>query len=391
MKSKILFYLILITLLALLIPAVHAQTFSVIHSFSGTGAEGGAPTAGVAIRGNALYGTTGANCGTVYQLAQSGSNWLFSTLATLAHNCHPAATASFGPDGHLYGTSEAGGNPGGGTVFKLTPPIGICRTIACYWAVTDVHDFDFNTEGYDPRGDLAWDQQGNIYGTTVYDFTYGWGTVYELTPSGNGYTESILHNFTGSGPDGGHPIAGVILDPKGNVYGTTSQTDFDKYGTVFEESYVIGVGWTHRVLYSFQGNGDGGGPSRLTIDSAGNLYGATSQAGNYGGTIFELSPSGNSWAFTVLYTFPPGTQAGGVVFGPDGALYGPGGPGAYQNGSIFKLTKTQNGWQYSTVHDFSGSDGTYPSNVAFDSQGNMYGTTNQGGTYNNGVVWMLKP
>jgi uncharacterized repeat protein (TIGR03803 family) len=168
MKSKTLFCLVVFTLFTSLIPAVHAQTFSEIYSFKG-GADGHGPEGGVTIRGNTLYGATSSNSCTVYQLTNTGSDWLFSTIADLPSNCLPLARVVFGPDGHLYGTSNGGGAFGGGNVFKLTPPAGPCRNAACYWAVSDLHDFllDSKTDGDHPgTGDLIWDQQGNIYGTT---------------------------------------------------------------------------------------------------------------------------------------------------------------------------------------------------------------------------------
>ena len=398
MKSKILFYLILLTFFASLIPAVHAQTFSVIHTFTG-GAGGGWPSAGVTIRGNALYGTTFGdygNCGTVYQLTHSGSKWLFSTLAALPHNCSPAARVVFGPDGHLYGTS-GGGTFGQGTVFKLTPPVGICSTVACYWTITDLHDFAY-TDGADPKGgDLIWDQQGNIYGTTDGGGTYGGGTVYELTPSGNGYTESVLCNFPC--PDGAFPWAGLVLDNKGNLFGTTGQGGYG-VGTIFELSYVVGVGWTEQVLYSFQDASDGRYPvAGLIFDSSGNLYGTTNLGGSGGaGTVFELSPSGDAWTFKLLYSFSgPENWACGpsatLTMDGTGNLYGTTACGNYTSGSVFKLSNTENGWVYTSLHDFTGgTDGRSPSsNVTFDTEGNLYGTTGQGGTYGRGVVWMITP
>ena len=423
MKSTIR-YLILLTFLASLIPAMHAQTFSVIHTFTG-GTDGAGPYAGVTIRGNALYGTTHGfyvNCGiengTVYQLTHAGSNWLFSTLTNVPHDCWPESRVVFGPDDHLYGTSEQGGMYHAGTVFKLTPPAGICSTIACYWTVTDLHDFGSGTDGIAPEyGDLIWDQQGNLYGTTVYGGTSsncnggGCGTVYQLTPSGNGYTESVLYSFQGT-PDGELPFGGLVLDKKGNLFGTTEWGgDWGCFyniwqftcGTVFELTYVVGVGWTEQVLYKFQSTGDGGywPLAGLIFDSAGNLYGTTIYGSSDGGSVFELSPSGDTWTFKVLYRF---TDCYGplAALSMDGAgnLYGTGNQGGkYDHGCIFKLSKTVNGWVYTSLHDFTGgTDGAGPqSNVAIDTDGTLYGTTVNGGdpncsgNFGCGVVWMIKP
>ncbi len=314
MKFKTLFYLTLLTFVASLIPAVHAQTFSVIHSFTG-GTDGKTPQAGVTIRGNALYGTTSGegsewSCGTVYQLTHSGSNWRFSTLSDLPYNCNPFARVGFGPDGHLYGTSMYGGTYYLGSVFKLTPQVGPCKDAACYWTVSDLHDFGAGTDGQTPIGDLIWDQQGNIYGTTKFGggssncLNGSCGIVYELTPTGNGYTETVSTDF--SGPDGDYPYAGLVFDNKGNLFGTTSYGGSNGDGTVFELTYVPGVGWTEHVLYSFQNASDGYFPyGGLMCDSAGNLYGTSYYGGSGGGgTVFELSPSGNTWTFKLLYSFP---------------------------------------------------------------------------------------
>jgi uncharacterized repeat protein (TIGR03803 family) len=258
MKSKTLFSLVVLTLFASLIPAVNAQTFMVIHSFTG-GAGGEVPIAGVTIRGNSLYGATSGNCGIVYQLTNTGSDWLFSTLATLSNSCNTQARVVFGPDGHLYGTSYWGGAYNAGTVFKLTPQVGPCENAACYWRVGDLHDFASGTDGGLPgAGDLIWDQQGNIYGTTSWgghtsfncNGGNGCGTVYQLTPSGNGYTENVIYRFLG--PDGDGPWDGLVFDNKGNLFGTTSGGGANDDGTIFELTYVVGVGWTEHVLYSFQ-------------------------------------------------------------------------------------------------------------------------------------------
>jgi uncharacterized repeat protein (TIGR03803 family) len=390
---------------------MHAQTFSVIHNFNNYGLGSEAPKAGVTIRGNALYGTTfgdSYHCGSVYQLTHSGSNWLFSTLAVLSDACNPLASVVFGPDGHPYGTTYAG-RTYHGTVFKLTPPVGVCKDAACYWAFSDLHDFALGTDGAEPYfGDLIWDKQGNIYGTTGDGGTFGLGTVYELTPSGNGYTESILYNFSG-GADGLEPTGGLVFDKNGNLFGTTAGggTGDDGYGagTFFELSYVVGVGWTEHVLYDFQSATDGGGPmAGLIFDSAGNLYGTTRNGGSGGGgTVFELSPSGDSWTFKLLYSLSGGNFCGPyATLAMDGAgnLYGTSAcNGIYSQGNVFKLSNTQNGWVYTSLHEFTGgSDGGGSSGgVLIDSDGTLYGTAATGGDMNCafglscGVVWMIKP
>ena len=398
MKSKTFFYLILLTFFASLIPTMHAQTFSVIHSF--TGADGTEPNAGVTIRGNVLYGTSngyGNGNGTVYQLTHSGSTWQFSKIAVL-RNLYFPNSVDFGPDGHLYGTASQGGAYGGGSVFKLTPQVGTCWDAACYWTVTDVHDFGSGTDGsYAGNDDLLWDQQGNLYGTTIWGGMSGDGTVWELTPSGNGYTESVLHSFTGA--DGAIPYPALIRDNKGNLFSAASNGGANGYGNVYELTYVPGVGWTEHVLYDFQGAEDGANPyGALIFDSAGNLYGTTGVGGSGGGgTAFELSPSGNTWTFKLLYSFSQASYLGSVrALTMDGAgnLYGTTySDGVNQCGNVFKLSNTENGWVYTSLHDFTrGSDGGGPaSNVRIDTDGTLYGTALWGGDHGYGVVWMIKP
>ena len=407
MKSKPLFYLILLTFLTSFIPVAHAQTFSVIHTF--TAAEHTNPTTGVTIRGNALYGTLwGPSCGAVYQLTHSGSNWIFANIALLSYkSCSPYARVVFGPDGHLYGTANDIGTYYGGNIFKLTPQAGPCRDLRCLWNLNVVHQFGSGKDGKNPSyGDLIWDQQGNMYGTTQNGGKSGNGAVYQLTPSGSGYTESVLYSFTG-GADGAYPNAGLVLDKNGKLLGTTVRGGSNDAGTVFELIYVPGVGWTEHVVYNFQNASDGEVPiGGLIFDSAGNLFGTSFDGGSGGGgTIFELSPSGNTWTYKLLYSFTGGRWGGPMAtLTMDGAgnLYGTTFVGGlYNNGSVFKLANTQNGWLYTSLHDFTGgADGGYEvrSNVVIATDGTLYGTTAGGGDKGQGcfgsgcgVVWMIKP
>jgi len=412
MKLKTFASLILITLAALLLPAAHAQTYTVLHNFTG-GVDGGYPYAGVTIKDRTLYGTTaygGSSFGidgngTVYQVKSLGSKWsttpvlIFQTAGGQA----PFARVVFGPDGQLYGTTANGGNSiYSGVVFSLTPPP---RTLAAAiywpWSETLVHQFQDFPDGAQPiGGDLTWDQQGNIYGTTSRGGQNLLGTVYELTPSDNGYTANVLYSFQDSSES--LIRSGVIVDHNRNLFGTAVGGFFSDHGKVYELSYTPGVGWVKTDIYNFQNGTDGGGPAGgLVMDNAGNLYGATWIGGSgNGGTIFELSPTGNTWTFKLLYSLsgPSGENCGphqSLTIDAAGNLYGTTYcDGATSYGSVFKLANTANGWVYTTLHDFAVNDdgGANPnSQVTIDTDGTLYGTTSIGGPGRYGGVWMIKP
>jgi uncharacterized repeat protein (TIGR03803 family) len=414
MKLKTLVCLSLITLIASFGAAAHAQTFSVIHAFAEP--NGAFPLSGVTIRAGVLYGTTiclrglDNNCitGTVYQMVPVGSNWYYTPILLFSGDVEtPQARVVFGPDNRLYGTTLNGGGPQGqGAVFSLTPGPTICTTANCFWVENVLHLFTGSPDGGRPGyGDLVWDPMGNIYGTTYYGGTSNRGTVFQMTKSGNDWTEAPIYSFTG--PDGDQPWGGVILDGSGNLFGTTAAGGLYLGGTVFQLTYTQDSGWTETMLYNFQGPSDGQSPiAGLVRDSSGNLYGATSDGGvGVGGTVFELSPVGNSWAFTLLYSFtgPLEHNCGpyaSLTIDNSGSLYGTTKcDGANKLGNVFKLTKTQNGWEYTSLHDFSGTDGAYPiSNVTIDTDGTLYGTASVGGNSSCypegdgcGTVWMIRP
>ncbi len=382
-----------------------AQTFNVLHTFTG-GQDGAIPVAGLTMdRAGNLYGTSfrggAAGFGTVYQLKPKPSGWVFNVLYSFAggsDGANPSSGVIFGPDGALYGTTYRGG-AGYGTVFRLRPPATFCRAVSCPWGEAVLYRFEAGADGANPEGDLIFDRAGNIYGTTNDGGgSDNAGTVYELTPSGGDWRESVLHSFSFNLPDGAYPQSGVILDSAGNLYGTLPAGGFGAPGTVFELTYVAGFGWTESILYSFQGGSDGGIPyAGLIFDSSGNLYGATSSYGTGGGgTVFELTPSGSNWTYTVLYSFTGGSGPwDSLVMDQNGNLYGTTfGGGANSLGSVFKLTPTpQPPWTYTSLHDFTnGSDGAHPfSNVVFDTSGNLYGTASSGAQYGYGVVWEITP
>jgi uncharacterized repeat protein (TIGR03803 family) len=214
------------------------------------------------------------------------------------------------------------------------------------------------------------------------------------------WTEKVLHSF-GNGTDGVSPQAGLISDAAGNLYGTTSSGGtYTYYGTVFELTPTAGGGWTEQVLHSFNNNGtDGLYPSSgLIFDAAGNLYGTTSGGGDYScngssqcGTVFELSPTeGGGWTETVLHSFGNGTDGivpyANLVFDTAGNLYGTTQyGGTYGGGTVFELSPTAGGGRTEQVlysFNCTGPDGCWPeASLIFDAVGNLYGTTSYGGTY----------
>ncbi len=405
---------ILFALTVVTSPAAQAQTYNVLYNFTG-GLDGAHPYAGVTMdaAGN-LYGTANAGgdltcnpphgCGTVYALKHRGSGLVFNPLYTFGVGPDggiPAAPVVFGPDGALYSTTSYGGTNGRGTVFKLRPSPTACKTAICPWSENLLYSFQggANGDGSNPIG-LVFDHAGNIYGTTSGGGSYGGGTVYQLTPSGNGGTESVLHAFGGAG-DGSLPYRSVmIFDNGGNLYGTTALGGSNSYGTVFQLT-PSGSGWTEKVIYNFTDGNDGGYPyAGLILNQSGNLYGATTDGGTGGGgTVFELSPSGGGWTYSVLYsiTGPLGDQCGpawALIMDAGGSLYDTTQcDGANNLGSVFKLTNTGGIWTYTLLHDFTnGNDGGYPaSSVTLDASGNLYGTTGYGGANGQGVVWKITP
>jgi len=386
-----------------------AQTFKVIHSFTGLNGDGANPYAGLTMdKAGNFYGTTslggGTGNGTVFKAAKKGAGWIVTPLYTFQgppDGASPEARVIFGPDGSLYGTTYFGGTCGQcGTVFSLKPFPTACVTALCGWQETVLYNFTGGSDGMNPAlGDLIFDQAGNLYGTTTGGGAYGYGTVFELVRSQGGWTESVLYSFTGRS-DGSQPFAGVIFDKAGNLYGTTAYGGDYTWGTVYELT-PSGSGWTVNVLHAFQGGSDGANPfGGLIFDQSGNLYGSNWYAGQYeGGTVFKLTPSNGSWTYSVLYSFdgigPYGSVANLVMDGA-GNLYGTtlnDGHGKYGEGNVFEMTPSGGSWTYTSLYDFTGlNDGAEPiCNVTFDAKGNLYGTTYYGGADGYGVVWEITP
>ena len=334
-----------------------------------------------------FYGTApvgGVNTdshGTVFKITPAG-------VVTNLHNFSgpdgllPAAGLVQGTDGNFYGTTTQGGTtyvdgntPGNGTVFRITPA-GVLTTL---------HSFTgYPADGQDPLGTLIQGSDGNFYGTTAGGGTVEGGTVFRMTPAG-GLT--ILCSL-GNGYDGAQPYAGVIQGSDGNFYGTT-RLGGNGAGTVFQ---VTPAG-AYTTLYSFAylGTTAGSDPiASLVQGSDGNFYGTTETNGVDGaGTVFRITPAG---AFTSLYSFTGNNQTldGALIQAKDGNFYGTtyyG--GAHSVGEVFQLTPAG---VVTTVYSFGDlpTDGVGPAAALVQgSDGNFYGTTQTGGSGNDGTIFEL--
>ena len=381
------------------IPAAQAQTLTVLHNF--TYGDGAYPFAGVTLdQQGRIYGTAADGgshqAGVVYRLAREGEGWVLSPIYTFQgepDGAGPDSKVVFGPDGLLYGTTYGGGAEGFGTVFSLQPPATVCKTALCPWHETILYSFTGGADGANPEyGDLSFDQAGNIYGTTYAGGSDGNGVVFKLSRSGSGWTETALWRFSGAN-DGAYPLSGVMFDNAGNLYGTTSYGGASRLGTVYELSPTQS-GWSETILYSFTNSDTGGGSGGLIMDARGDLFGITGEVG----AAYELTPQDGSWSFTLLQSFSGGgypPSLASPTFDSQGNLYGPVPSGGDGFGEIFKLTPSDNQWIYSPFYQFdtcNNGNGCFPIGaVTFDANGNMYGTTEDGGAGGEGTVWEITP
>jgi uncharacterized repeat protein (TIGR03803 family) len=371
-------------------PLAQAQTFSVVHNFSG-GSDGGVPYNGFTMKGKMFYGTASvggtANAGVFFKMNEKGEETVLHNFSGGADGANPEGELIKDKSGSFYGTTTAGGAAGAGTVFQIT---GKKETV--------LYSFAGGTDGAVPVAGLTMDAAGNLYGTTSQGGANGNGTVFELAApktKGGSWTESILYSF-GTGTDGSVPIGGVSFDAAGNLYGTNSAGGSYGYGTVFQ--LVPGTPWTENILHEFQNADDGSVPyAGLVSDSNGNFYGAATQGGaNGGGTVFELTSSGGTWTFTVVYSVPGWGISGtfrNLVLDASGNIYATTHcDGAYNAGTVYELSPSGGNWTYNLLYNFTGgADGQYSVSNLVLSEGKLYGTTLFGGANGNGVVYEVTP
>lgn len=334
--------------------------------------------------------------------------------------------------GQLY-AAETGGN-----LYTLNLSTGVATLVTTtgqdFWGLalppmtyTVIHNFTGGLDGANPWAGLTPDQSGNLYGNTegggsgscIFYSQSGCGTIFKLSRRNGNWTFGPLYSFLG-GTDGEFPVRPLVFGPNGTVYSTTSgggegtctpQGQANGCGTVFNSApsptppRTPLPKWNETTLYRFSGGSDGGIPvSPVVFDHAGNMYGTAAVDGANGfGTVFKLTPSGNSWVQSTIYNFAGGSDGAepldGLVLDAAGNLYGTttagGGSASCTNGcgTVFELSPNGSGWTERVLYRFQGpTDGENPNaGVAMDAAGNLYGNTWQGGPGGGGTVYKLSP
>jgi uncharacterized repeat protein (TIGR03803 family) len=418
-------------------PAVTARAAAhetILHSFSGP--DGAWPNTGrlVADRAGNLYGATimggsgscrfrgkARGCGVVFELVRAKrgqwSERVLYSFKNLADGAVPRSTLTLDRSGNIFGVTITGGNTGCapriwnqrgcGTVFELTPG-------HTTWRKQTIHVFSGGAGGGHPTSSLVLDSAGNVYGTTICGGAAscgggaGAGVFFMLQQNGSGgWRENVLHIFGQKAGDSGYP--GGDLTPKGKdtIYGVTA-------GSVYAMTRTRKSQWQETPLFLFNPNESGGfSPAGAPVfDAAGNLYGVTYGGGNHlcsqgCGVVYELTPSASgTWSETVLYEFSGGSDGaypeGGLTMDSGGRLDGTtinGGDLKCNNGAgcgvVFQVHPMGTRSPETVLHAFDGgsTDGWLPlTAVTLDSAGNLYGTTQFGGTgseFANGIAYRL--
>ncbi len=320
------------------------------------------------------------NAGVVFKLNASGQETVLHTFTGGVDGGNPCAGVAIDSAGNIYGTAYQGGisgsgvnKAGAGVVFKID-------TSGLY---TVLYSFKGGADGSGPYAGVVLDSAGNLYGTTYNGGASNgsYGVIYKVGPSGQ---ETVLHIFKGA-PDGAHPFAGMVMDPAGNLYGTTYSGGAYSVGAV----YKLSPSGQETVLYSLGHNGTGLPSGGVILDAANNIYGAG------GSVIFKLDPSGG---FTMLGDIYSGAFPTGLARDPSGNLYFATAAypeGDWPNGAVFKLDTTG---KFSLLYQFKGAIASsgigvpvggsgYNAGPILDADGNLYGTTPYAGT--TGIVYEI--
>jgi len=349
-------------------------------------------------RGGGIGDCDNGGCGTVFELFPGGTaQWTETVLWRFGGNSLSSSGVVIDSTGILYGETYADpSHPGrNGSVYKLAQQNG-------RWQATNIDTFSAVDAQY-PMAALVSDSAGNFYGASTGG-SYGEAAVFELSPgSGGQWTEKLIYSFPSSKYAIFDSYYGVCsrlsLDDMGNLYGERTSGGVYGYGIVFELSPSASGDWTEKDLFTFSGGAGGSYPiGGLVFDKVGNLYGAALVNSTWRGVIFELRPSPDgSWSESVIHTFAgyptDGSEpGGGLIFDETGSLYGTTYAGGSQAGcgfsgtgcgTVFRLSPASGGsWTETVIHSFSDANGAKPNpDLIFDASGNLYGTTQEGGGY----------
>jgi len=404
---------LLMILMAVGSPSAHAQTFTVLHTFTGS-ADGVYPTPLIRDADGNLYGAAEAGgntlctfgCGYVFKVDPAGKLTDLYDFTGGNNGGYPVASLVRDASGNLYGTTQGSGFSALSVVFQLTPEGK---------ETSYVPSAGINFGSLDSP--VALDAKGNAYGMVPYGGTpdCGWdyhglgcGTLFEMTPNGKFTT---IHTFKGT--DGMYPESGLVRDTKGNLYGAAMfggirtcraignhNNNAPGCGTIFK----VDVHGKYTVLHTFSNHKDGAGPLGLIVDSEDNLYGIASGGGNhegnpYGhGTIFKLDTK--SGAFSVLFTFTPqitGSSFFANLLARDskGNLYGAQKfDGAHNTGCLFRIDTRG---KYTDLYDFDeqtagrNQDGFFAAGVTLGSHVDVYGSMMLGGFAGVGTLFHFTP
>jgi uncharacterized repeat protein (TIGR03803 family) len=427
------FYTLSVTSYGTVFKMTTRGALTTLYTFTG-GADGGSPNGLIQDSVGNLYGSTGADYstsasnGTLFKITLKGVLTTLYTFTGGADGSAPAAALVLGTDGNFYGTAGAAGTYGTGNVFKLgsaaSHPLSILHSFSglevgptmllqgvdgnFYGSdqghpllgadtsnsgaifkstpsgqLSALYTFTGGDDGGLPGG-LAQLPTGVFYGTTYLGGTSQGGTVFKLTSAG---VLTTLHSFTG-GLDGGNPAPALFLATDGNFYGATYSGGASGDGTI----YKVTPSGKLTTLYSFSGAVDGSIPNGVFEDTDSNFYGTTRNGGaNGAGTFFKMTPSG---VLSTLYTFTGGSDGGqpqGLLTTKTGTLYGvTTAGGANGKGTVFVVTEKG---KLTTLYSFTGgADGASPeAGLVFGANGNLYGTTYQGGAKGWGTVFEMTP
>ena len=314
--------------------------------------------------------------------AQAGITTLASFTGSGDIGSGPYGGVTLDGSGNLFGTTQFGGASGGGTVYEIKNGTSAITTLASFTGD------GAGTNGGSPEAGVTFDSNGNLFGTTYAGGTSGFGTLYEIAKITG--TLTTLASFTGpgAGTNGGNPFAVVTFDSSGNLFGTTAGGGASGAGTVYEIDNVTG---TFTTLASFTGTNGSDPFAGVTFDSKGNLFGTTFLGGASGnGTVYEIAQGSSTLTTLASFTGANGSGPhGGVTFDSSGNLFGTTYQGgASGNGTVYEIDKGSS--IINTLASFNATNGRSPAaGVTLDSGGNLFGTTNAGGAHDAGTVYEI--